>query len=854
MATDDGRDYDADDAVYSDDDDGTARSTRRLLNFGPVPAPSSLWGSLVKSGYHIVYGLEVEGIPYLFGERELWTTRGLVAASRNADDFTMSYALVIDEGVRFSVECDRETGVASGRAVDFVFGRQQLADESLGAAIFARPTLRANLTSTINDPADDTFDVDSTSGWDATGLLYVGRECVRYTSTTSTQFGGCVRGVAGYPHYHTANTIGGYRQCTDTPVFWRGRLVTVWAHLCGPDGRFLGDRWCTHGEWCRQEWRGYVRDAPRPAAGGMVLTCLPLVRLAAQEVGAELSGRMLPDWIVATDADICTVGYAAIAEVPGRSVGGISGILSLDAWCKVAQAAANAALTEEITISVRDGKWLRFGMGGTISGAELLVIASTWFLSDGVYWSPPAPSASAGTHVDVPLVWGGGWSGLTYAGAWVVVEIDQSSDASDGEVGATGMLLMEGSGGRALARYDETRATTDGTKRAFRVTAHPNFFPGEGQSGWDPWDDDTTVRVISGAVGTWREVFETVATSSGTGERGPRDTMPAGFGLGLPESWTTASPSGADQQVVAYTPGRTSLEALLGGWLVLRRECLVQRRQDDGRITLDVASTDVIDDTEATAISDTDVLTDGHESPELVEAPNHVRITSSDMRAERPLVVVRDAVRAQAEGVRSMEVSAPGIKRLDALEAGGELILLGDGQSAIGMRLPPWVDVQIGDSVEVTTAHPAVWDWSSGAYAPSSVLGRVVAWSREGWSQAQDVTVLLAGQAQERVYLAPSALVTQAVSATVYRVEKGGALGFQVGDEVLFYERGDESNDSGTVTVSAIDETPEDCDVITVDADPAVDGSQIVITYADYSSAVTRQKRHMFVRSASYWR
>ena len=46
--------------------------------------------------------------------------------------------------------------------------------------------LALTLTLAVTDPDMDTFEVGSTTGWDATGLLYIGRECVRYTSLAST--------------------------------------------------------------------------------------------------------------------------------------------------------------------------------------------------------------------------------------------------------------------------------------------------------------------------------------------------------------------------------------------------------------------------------------------------------------------------------------------------------------------------------------------------------------------------------------------------------------------------------------------------------------------------------------------
>lgn len=861
-----------DEPVYSEDDDGTARSTRRYLDFAAVPDPSSSWGSLVQSGYQVVYALEVEGIPYLFGERELWTTRGAEASARS-DDFTMSYALVLDEGVTFSVEADREKGVASGRAVDFVFGRQQLADESLGAAIFARPTLRANLTSTINDPADDTFDVNSTSGWDATGLLYVGRECVRYTSTTSTQFGGCIRGVAGFPHYHTADTVGGYRQCTDTPVFWRGRLVTVWAHLCGPDGRFLGQRWAQHGEWCRQEWRGYVRDAPRPAAGGMVLTCLPLVRLAAQEFGASISGTVLTDYVVSGPADQLSINIAGLAEVIGPDDPDL-GIVSLNQWARAAERGLTGTYGIDTylhwqVIPASDG--LRVRVAADADGQALR--ANAWFLDRGDYLGAAYSSVDF-TQWTIPYAWTTG-QGMD-SGAWLVCEIQPDVDLSEAVLPDAGLLAIEDNQGVAeVAAYDLTRAATVATTSgagvssgprqlvAFRISQRNLLGTDAVARGFNPWRDGGSVRIVSGAVGLWEDCLRTLMTSSGTGSRGDFDVLPNGFGIAIPDDWIAVGGTYAGlvdtiprEEIKAVSTARTSVEDMLGGWLVLLRSGLVQRRNDQGAVVLDVVSTTPVDDPFATVLADTAVLMDGHEAPELVEAPNHVFVTRGDLLTDRPVYVVRDAVRAQAEGVRKIEIKAPGMTEDQALRYGAELILMSDGQSAVTMRLPPWSEVQIGDAVDVTTAHPSLWDWSTGTYAPASLLGRVVGWSREAWSQIQTITVLLAGQAQERVFLCPCARVEQVVSTTVFRVEKGGARGFSTGDEVLLYARGDEDGTTYTRTLDAIDTTSDNYDLFTVDS--AIGGlsstAELVFTFAVYASCVTDQRRLMFTRDDRSWR
>jgi hypothetical protein len=821
-----------------------------------VLPPSALWGSLVNSGYQVVYALEVEGIPFIFAEREMWTTRGLAVGYHNLDDLTISYALAIMEGDRIDQACNREEGLATGRAVAFTLGRQQLADESLGSALFARPTYRATLATTVSDPAMDTFSVDSTTGFAATGLLYIGRECVRYTSLTATEFGGLVRGVAGYPHYHTASTASAYRQCTDKPVYWRGRLVTLWAHLVSPEGRFLGDRWAELGEWCRQDWRGYVRDTPRPEQAGMVLTCLPLVRLAAQEFGAEISGKMQPEYIVSAPGDTLLLpAYDVIG--PSAPIAGATGIISLANWCIIAGnnmtgtygAGVYLRVTIEPVLHGEDRK-IRVRIAGAI---RYVIRSSAWFLEAGQYVTEA--HGSLFTQCFIPLM----SNSSTPAGntAWIVMEPDPQVDFSDAEVGATGLLALDIGGDTEIVSYDETRLSDDRVQRAFRISSR-NVLGLEGGDLRNPWKNDTTVRVVAGAAGPWAECLATLMTSSGTGDRGAFDTLAHGFGIGVPATWvaTGRTGSGADvgmllqQPLTAVTIGKTSVKDMLCGWLALMSMCLVQRRDVNGAIGIDVAATFTANHAD-TALATTDVLLDGHETPEMMEAPNHIRIIASDYLTTRPVVVVRDGARAQAEGVRSMEVKAPSIGRLQALDLGGGLLLLGDGQATVSMRLAPWVEVQIGDSRELTTAHPAVWDWSGGAYAPASVMARVVGTSRDLWSQVQDVTLLLAGQAAEVVYLCPSAIVEETVSSTVYRVAAGDAAEFEVSDAIILYSRGNENATWAQRTITAIYEG-ESYDAITINSAASLTG-EIVITFDGYATAVTRQRRFMFVQADKVW-
>jgi hypothetical protein len=617
----------------------------------------------------------------------------------------------------------------------------------------------------------------------------------------------------------------------------------------------------------------------------MVLTCLPAVRLAAQEFGAEIRGAIRNDFIVSGPADQIEISIAGIGELEGPADPD-RGLIPIDTWCRLAEAGLTGTYPPDYYLH-----WTVEPFAGGIRvrcAYDLDMQAlrtSAWFLERGE-WLGAAFASSDFTQWIIPWV----WSNASGPGSgWLVIEQEPAADSSEPDVPESGLLAIEDEGGVVeIAAYDETRFATTSTTtgggvasgpkilRAFRISARNILSTDATEAGFNPWRDGRSAKVVSGAVGLWEDCLRTLMTSSGTGARGEFDTLAVGFGVSLPDDWIAVGdtyagmvPTIPSEEIKAVTTGKTSVEDMLCGWLALMRSCLVQRRNDDGAIVLDVVSTEPVEDCTADELRDNDVLMDGHEAPEIVEAPNHVHIKSSDMISERPAYVVRDAVRAQAEGVRRVEYKAPGMTGDQALRYGGEMILLGDGQSSIKLRLPPWIEVQIGDALQVTTAHPSIWDWASGVYAPSTVMARVVGWEREAWSQVQDVTLIMSGQTENRRYLCPSAAITQPVSTTVFRVEKGGATGFTVGDSLLIYQRGYEgvtgkayaesdpdleSEGLFQRTLDAIDTSAIDHDLFTIDSALTWnDGSEYVITFDSYTIASACQQRHMYVRSDRYW-
>lgn len=812
---------------------------------------------LLKKGYRLVRAAQVEGIPNLFGERVMRTTAGGVAAPPAG--YTMSHALAVREGLSYRQDADRKVGFAAAADVTLTLGRQELIDEALLSALFARPTRRATLTVTVSSPATTTLTVDSTAGFPTSGSLYIGRERVTYTGTTGTSFTGCTRGVTGLAHYHTADTASVYRDCTDTPTYWTGRFVTVWVHVVSPEGRFLGTNWCTLGDYCWQEWRGVVASQPVPTSGGMELRCTSLVRYAGGSVGVAIKGPVAFDSAGVPLLYFTPSDQIAIVEIGGglNASGGSlrSAIGTLADFCAIAQTNLRASAAPD-NIFVRPKTT---GAEFTIrpDGANPLVVtavrvtARTWFLDEDPRDAPVIYGTGRCTVDLLPVT---GTHGLSMLG-WVVVELAPSADFSEVTVPGSGLVSIDVDGIIEVAAYDMTATGWSGRFTAFRLSRRA-----VGGVAVNPWSTGATVGIPAGLPNSaLPATLLALWQSSGqaTGPRGAYDTLAFGFGLGIPEAYMDAGSFAG----FWFTPAdmvvadEVDIAGSLGGHLSLRRRCVVQRISEAGEVKLTLVSIEVTDDPLALQMGKADLLLDGVEDVEQMESPNHIRIDTGYPGREGITHVVRDAARASAQGKVDWDLVAPGLSAREALEYGATLLLLSDGQQAVKLSLPPWSTLQIGDAVELTAAHPQLYSWVSAEWAPVSAMGRVLGVEPDAYDDTLRATVLLAGQYTAGLFLCPSAEVTSAPSSSILRVGKGAADRFQAGDGVAVYLPGSESTSYEEAGITSIDKTNASYDQINLNAALVVvtAAAGLVVTYPVYAVANTRQRRYLYVRSDRAW-
>jgi hypothetical protein len=815
----------------------------------------STFDDALKTGHSVVLADTYDGIPWVFAERAMRNVEGAIVIP--PAQYALSEALAIPEGTKTSIDCNREEGIAAADELDILLSREVLEDENLLTQLFARPTLRARLTADVTNPAATTFNVNDTSSWGSTGSFYLGRELCTYSSKTGTSFTGITRGYAGLAHYHTANTRSGYRDCTNRPTYWAGRFVTRWEHLCSPEGRYLGTTWCTPGPYCRQVWVGQLMDQPKPTAAGMVLHAQALVRVVAQDIGATISGYTVVDtagrpmiYYQPTD------GLRLVEQAsPGLDIEGHplrTGAGTLADWCAiVGHNLRIQAGTDRLTLTPNNAG---IKVAATFDGATtnaFTAASDAWFLK-------PVVQASSGTSINsgtafLSYRWNDNQWGTSTTDAWLVVEFARSVDYSDADVPTSGLIQIEVGSEVELARYTDAALVFGGRFHALRLVQR-GLYTGVRVNPWS--GNSSKVKLITGSAGEQlTDSFAVFATSSGTGARGSFDTLGFGFGLGIPQSFLDLRGWPRVVAPIAVSE-RTELGELVGGYLALNRQCLAQVVDADGLVVLRAVQTDAVDDADAIELDEDDVLMDGHEEPELVESPNMIQVntgTPIDVGLNRPDIVVRDSSRIQGEGQKAWEINAPALSDTMAFQQAGDLMVLSDGVQAVRFRLPPWLasSTQPGASVRRLDGHPALYSFGSGAWGETDIVGRIVAQERDHYDGTVTVTMLVAGQAGEALYLCPSADTVGSDSTSSLRVTKGSLERFRVGETVAIYEPGDELSSNEERVIATIVTTNPSYDVVTftVAMSAVTPGAGLVVTYPEWTSVSTRQSLYMYTRA-----
>jgi hypothetical protein len=326
---------------------------------------------------------------------------------------------------------------------------------------------------------------------------------------------------------------------------------------------------------------------------------------------------------------------------------------------------------------------------------------------------------------------------------------------------------------------------------------------------------------------------------------------------------------------VQVAPDDESLEDMFGGLLELAGRAIVMRPDSSGDATLTAIDVGAAADYGVT-ISDSDLLVIGGDPVymERVEDwPNRVEVECKTAGKESMRYVFTDRPAVMAQGARPLEVAAPVFKPssiMPAVQTWAMAILQGSQtMQLMRVRVGPWVDVEVGDGLQVSITHPAIWDWSTGApgYTGAAVcIGRHTT-LKDG---ATELHLLVSG-ADNRGALCPSAgvLATDDTANPTYIDVPGkylshfanaiAAAGGNV--RVLHYRPGSAEGVSEGYNISAAADNSGDCRLTvasnvgtpTLTANNPLEYDSSHLTLPESANDDTYQARFMHDADGSKW-
>lgn len=834
----------------------------------------------------------VEGVPYIFSERYL----GLTSPAGYGSQTPRVGTLVIDDSAEVGVEAiDRDQGIGTG--LDFTF---KLLDDDTIRSYMARPSLYASLTADLA-AGDLTAHVADTTGWPAFGLLYAGLECIAYAGKTGTTFTGLTRGQ--YDTLESTHKTATVAQIvTDTPRFWRGRGVTLWATLVDPSGAApVADLLDTS---TVQLWRGRITEQPTRHPDGFSFACQSIDLALSEPLSAKVSGAVLD----AAPTYLLPTGWTFGASIIGRDA------LDVAQWTASAFVTpfAGMASTYASSAEIRDLISTAWTAAITASGASTYLGELLWTKSKTGTWDAvitvlqdPAIYSLAGSLT----VEAGSWSFTvpTFpAGMQADVKMDLNWDGSlppfcptdpTGKVLPTGVTLRLDSGtsadvppagkvkiasGSASCTYSYSATGTDGGD----VHLH-GLVPLPGNTSL------TLAQVLPSAAATAEVVFADTGAfsscalrtleSSGTALRGFYDLLPQGQGYALPStvvdsvSFTARLGSGSVGDLSASLTGAgASFVDLFGGVLSLTRLAVVAKPSTDAYSVIKLACVETAQGTDyVTVITDADLLS--HEGDPVVsikraDAPNVIDIVRKQSGSDtEDHIIFNDNPQVEAVGKRDV------VYRIDAedraqLQAYASKVVSAhyaydQTLQAVELLCHPAVEVEVGDAVWLTTTHPSIWTWGSnpgavGYDGPGRVTGK-----KRNLKTCAVTLVLLIDGALVMHALSPAALVTAwggaAGAPTWIEVDDGYYLHFAKAIldaaapvPVLHYQPGQVEGVAQAYTVSAAAVVGAACRLTVAtqtgvfDLDTAL---QSTLTLPLTASATTYQNKFAHADDGSQW-
>jgi|GEM_PF-2302105 len=704
-------------------------------------------------GWGVVYAVKVEGVPYVFVEKDL--------GASDPANYTTLTGLVVDRSAAIGAVIDRRDGLGAGFDLTLSFmdagltsggtgpTRQTRADASTIRDLFRTPQAVARLTADLAYNGT-TATVDGTSAFPAApDFAYVGRECIRYTGKTATTFTGLTRGAPGGDwrgyDYTVDSAVAAY--ITDRPQIWRGREVELYAVPVDPFGNVPGSDLLDDAVLI---WRGHVVDDPRRRGGLWQMPCRPYDRKLTDPLGAGVSGRAAwaldEDGIVTIDdpdvafmAMVNVVDGAEFAKewtyfqpftayTAGDTVKSSTWREALRSACETAVATltwsgtpasgnqGTGSLTNPPTIDAvawqktfNNGQLtfrlmlqMTAGAAGQEAGMDIKVSSGgpvplpfqTLTAAGSAFGYMPSTSQSYSMPSTGIWITAVGTYGLT-----VIVDDGNTTGIPD-----SGSIIVEGDDQVSVFEYDKKVVEGNLVYLQLKPGQQPNLAPFaedliSGKAA------EVSVRIGYRDTGPLKDVLRRMLSSSGRGDNGTYDVNELGQGYDLEH----VDDDSFDAWLSGVTWNKLTLDVVLdqetsygsafGGLLALGNRAVVTR-WDGSHRRLTCVSTGLADTGYyVTTITDSELVMASRGAPSVrvlndaYPRPNAVKVTVEAIPdVEEASVVANDVQAQRAHGVEQWDVRAAGL-RLDqasfALQAWSKVLL------GLGMVRPQLAEVQV---------------------------------------------------------------------------------------------------------------------------------------------------------------
>jgi hypothetical protein len=812
-------------------------------------------------GWSHVYWMTIEGIPFLPCERALSKTVPIGFGSEVA-------TLVVDNSARVGAVIDRNTGIGAGFPLSF-----KLLDSPTMSAYMTRQTVVRYLETAVNSTAT-VLTLDDVSG--LTSPVWLGRECVTFSGTAGATLDPCTRGVAGYALPHPIGSSA--NMVTSAPRYWRGRLVTLYAQPIDQTGYAPGTAWA---DTSIAVWRGYMSTEPlRSADGdGWEMQALPLDRQMARKLVGSLTGTVQDTearFSVGSDlldikVDSFAVATGAVATYQakltpltdaGFTFGDLISVSEAEAAIKTAwdswvTAQGHGAIFGSIFYWTAPKKLgnigYQIGKGERVAFIEIKAAAPTvaykclvnWFNCSGsLYNNTTTDPLLFTTAENKSLSMRANYSGSIYnTGIGVDKNITPAisvafDGGSPGTLPAGGIFTIDGKPWRYAASQQSAIQNLLLLLNPYPIALSKPTDIGVGVS----------IVVRPANDGTLAQTMLRMLHSTGeTSLRGTYDTLLGIQGLGLPTALTD------DAQILALlgdtwwqtvelsaAPDDQSIEEVLGGPLALGAFAVVVRGGIDSDAVVSAVHTNSAVGGATVEIADADLITYGGASVNVmaIEPPNRIKATLRVGKDEVGVVAVNDPERIAAEGSQELSYDFPIVAASDNVKsfiAGYTTTrVVGDAQASIvEFDCVPWVGVDIGDPVDLTLTHPALWDIDTGSPGLSA-RGRVIGRQVTPATGVQHLTVIIDGQTSGKPLCPATPVLTVAGGA-------GTPTSVTVAAEYYYIFSTAYAQRAGTYMRLTYYEPGQGAETVThyLDISAVTDGATVSLTVAAYSVGIS---------------